>query len=76
MHAFTHGDVKIASMNAREECTSYVDKIFLSIKKNIQTLEDEDALQSFLKSISSFYASLFSGKAGTVRFFSSVVCPI
>jgi len=51
-------------MNAKKECESYVTKIFSSIKKNLNQLDDEESLQAFLKSINEFYASLFSQHSG------------
>ena len=36
----------------------------LSIKKNLNHLEDEESFQTFLKSINAFYASLFTQNSG------------
>ena len=42
-------------MNAKEECQCYIDKIFLSIKKDVHALDDEKLLQGFLEYINKFY---------------------
>ena len=54
----------IANMNARQECQGYVEKIFLSIKRNLDALEDEKLLRGFLESINKFYTSLFAQNSG------------
>lgn len=54
----------IANMNARQECQGYVEKIFLSIKKNLDALDDEQLLRGFLEAINKFYTSLFAQTSG------------